>query len=235
MSDTVARVLVTGGGTGIGLAIVKALLARQKAVVAVGRRVEKLADAAALGAETVPWDITENAAGLFARIGPVDGLVHNAGMCKRAGIDQWSEADWSAMWRVNVMAPALLSQAFVRQLDGPGSIVAISSTLAERPAPGTAGYGATKAALVNLVKHMALELAPRQIRVNAVLPGVVPTEMTQSSADPEHSLPASVVALHPLGRLGHGADVADAVCYALDAPWMTGSAVTIDGGLLSRE
>jgi len=226
---------VTGGGTGIGLSVVKALIDSGVQAVAVGRRADKLADAEALGADVLPWDITEQPDALFSRIGEIDGLVHNAGLCIRAPLGQWTTEDWSAMWQVNVLAPAMLSQAFVAQLHGPGSIVAISSTLAERAAFGTAGYGASKAGLVNLVKHLALALAARQVRVNAILPGVVPTAMTQNAHTDNQEPSPEVLALHPLGRLGTGADVAETVLSVLHAPWMTGSIVTIDGGLLVRE
>ena len=167
-----------GGGTGIGLAIVTSLLDRGVDVVAIGRRREALEEAKSLGADVLSWDVTHNPYKLFETIGRVDGLVHNAGLCIRAGITEWSSDDWESMWRVNLLAPALLSQAFADQVDGPGAIVAVASTLAQRPSNGTAGYGSTKAGLVNLIKHLALELAPRGIRANVVLPGIVPTDMT---------------------------------------------------------
>ena len=224
-----ARVLVTGGGTGIGLAIVTSLLEHGVKVVAIGRRREALEEAKSLGADVLSWDVTHNPRKLFETIGRVDGLVHNAGLCIRAEITEWSSDDWESMWRVNLLAPALLSQAFAEQVDGPGAIVAVASTLAQRPSIGTAGYGSTKAGLVNLIKHLALELAPHRIRANVVLPGIVPTDMTTDRVSD------ALLALHPIGRLGTAQEVSQAVLMALSSEWMTGSQLVIDGGLLVRE
>jgi NAD(P)-dependent dehydrogenase (short-subunit alcohol dehydrogenase family) len=147
--------------------------------------------------------------------------------------------------RVNLVAPLLLCQAVAEHLRGRGgSIVNVSSTLSERVAPSTAVYAATKAALNTLTKSLALELAPWNVRVNAVLPGGVDTDMLRiARLRPGESLTeteleqrvesqlAKLRALHPLGRLGRPAEVADVVVSVLDQPWQTGSLVTIDGGL----
>jgi len=227
------RVLVTGGGTGLGLGIVDALVGRGVEVVVVGRRAEPLAAPAALGAKTFVYDVTRDPEALLDLAGPLDGLVHNAAVYVHGTHEQWSADDWTYQWRINVLAPAMLSRAFVARLVGPGAIVAISSTLAHRPAQGAVPYATTKAALIALVQGLALELAPRQIRVNAVLPGVVPTPMTSAPrGDIDPTVQASGLAdLHALGRMGTPAEVAEVVLGALGNPWMTGAALTIDGGL----
>ena len=231
------RILVTGGGTGIGLGIVKRLLELGCQVVAVGRRLSPLQQAAQLGAEIQQWDITADQAELFRRIGPVDGLVLNAGQFIYEPVAAWTEATWMQLWRVNTVAAAMLAHEFSVQLEGPGAIVAVASTLAQRPAPGAAPYAASKAALVATIQHLALELAPRGIRANAVSPGVVPTEMTETErgGDAADEQKSAFIALHPIGRLGEPRDVADTVIHALSNPWMTGANLTIDGGLLVRE
>jgi len=146
---------------------------------------------------------------------------------------------------VNLVAPLLLSQAVAWQMrDRGGAIVNVSSTLSERVAPLTAVYAGTKAALNTLTKSLALELAPYGIRVNAVLPGGVDTDMLRAPRVlPGESLTeaeleeradsqlAALSALHPLGRLGAPAEVATVIVAALDQPWQTGSLITIDGGL----
>jgi len=231
------RVMVSGGGSGIGLAIVASLLESGCEVVAVGRRKSPLNAAASLGADVIPWDVTQDPEGLLDAAGKVDGLVHNAGQYRHGSCEDWTEADWKALWTVNALAPALLSRAFVRRLSGPGAIVAVSSTLASRPAVGTGAYASSKAALVALIQNLALELAPRGIRANAVLPGVVLTDMTvvprqgQSVEEQREHFDA----LHPLGRMGTPEEVALAVVSSLGNPWMTGSIISIDGGLLVRE
>jgi len=231
------RVLVTGGGTGIGLAIVQALREHGREVVAVGRRLEPLKAAQKYGASICQWDVCHDADGLLNAVGPLDGLVHNAGRYQHGSIGQWNEDDWYQTWRTNTLAPALLSQAFARRLQGAGAIVAVASTLALRPAPGLAAYACSKAAMVALVKSLALELAPAGIRVNAVSPGVVPTDMTVAPREDrtEAEQKAAFAALHPLGRMGTPEEVAQTVLLGLGNQWMTGTNLVIDGGLLNRE
>ena len=148
------------------------------------------------------------------------------------------------MHRINAFAPVLLVQAAVPRLrESGGSVVLVSSTLAQRPAPHTLGYAMSKAALEVATKVLAAELAP-SVRVNAVAPGVVDTAMVRQLRLTPHEPPppeteradrieaqlASLRALHPLG-LGLPADVARAVLQLLTARWMTGSVLTLDGGL----
>ncbi len=125
---------------------------------------------------------------------------------------------------------------------GGGAIVHVASTLGVRSAPGTTAYAATKAALLSVTRTLALELAADKVRVNAVLPGVVDTDMVrvprvevapeEAPALIEKQL-AELRELHPIGRLGEPEDVAAAVCYLLDASWVTGAALEVDGGLLA--
>jgi 3-oxoacyl-[acyl-carrier protein] reductase len=176
----------------------------------------------------------------------VDGLVNCAGMAvyERAGAIQLESLE--AQLRLNLMAPLLLSQIVAEHLRGRGgAIVNVSSTLSVRVAAGTAAYAATKAALNAVTKTLALELAPAGVRVNAVLPGVVDTDMVRAprvrpgEAPPvgqelEARVEAQLEELrsrHPLGRLGRPEDVATVIVGLLDHPWQTGSLVTIDGGL----
>ena len=235
MSALPVRTLVTGGGTGIGRAIAVALRAAGGDVVICGRRASVLqACADDLGVTFVVGDVTANPEALLDQVGPVDGLVHNAGALTRGAIGAWSQEDWDRMWAVHVRGPALLTQAFARRFEGPGAIVAVSSTLAVRTAAGSAAYSAAKAGLSSLVRSLALELAPRGIRANTVLPGVVPTAMTTAPRG-DASLDAQLDALrrlHPLGRLGQPAEVAQVVVGLLANPWVTGAEVAVDGGLL---
>ena len=136
------------------------------------------------------------------------------------------------------------ARVMVQQGHG-GSIVTVSSTLSGRPAPSTLGYAGTKAALEATTRGLAKELAARHIRVNAVAPGVVDTDMVRQprvapgTRVPEGAERDRLVAeqlealayLHPLGRLGTAAEVAELIVQVLDAEWMTGSVVTLDGGL----
>lgn len=208
------RVLVTGGGTGIGAAIADRLQREGHEPIVCGRRPIQRPGA-------LVWDVTCDPEGLIEAAGPLDALVNNAGHAEHRSVQDWDEAVWTEHFRVHVLAPALLSRAFARGRQT-GSIVNIASTLADRPVAGTAPYAAAKAGLVAQTRALALELAPR-VRVNALLVGCVRTAMTQDRQE-------ALGALHPLG-LGEPSDVADAVMWLLGARWVTGAALPVDGGL----
>ncbi len=230
-----SRVLITGGGTGIGRGIAEAAVAAGHEVVITGRRPGPLAaTAAALGCAWVAGDVTAEPERIVAEAGPLDHLVNNAGRYVHAPLGRWTAADWAAMFALHATAPALLAQAFAAQNTDGGAIVNIGSTLSERPVAGAGPYAAAKAAMVGLTRALAVELAPRRIRANCLLPGVVHTEMTaapRDGDDPAARL-AALEALHPIGRLGTPADVGAAVCWLLGATWVTGTALPVDGGLV---
>lgn len=229
----IRRVLVTGGGTGLGRGIAAALSGHGLEVVICGRRTEPLKAAAkALEVEWVQGDVTGDPHLLLDAAGAVDALVHNAGICRYAALGAWTAADWDLHYAVHVRGPALLSQAFAERA-AHGAIVFVSSTLSVRSAPMTAAYAASKAGVDSLTRSLAQALAPR-IRVNSVQPGVVPTDMTRADrdgTDAEQQFEA-LRALHPMGRLGTPADVGQAVHFLLASPWITGVHLPVDGGLL---
>ena len=228
------RILVTGGGTGLGYSIAEALVERGAEVFICGRRRRVIERAAMqIGATPLSGDITGPPEPLLEATGPIDGLIHNAGSSIYEPLGEWTEKSWSELWEVHVKGPALLSQAFAAQCPGPGSIVAISSSLAVRTAQGKAAYSSAKAGLLSLIRSLALELAPQGIRANAILPGVVPTAMTQSAqgeVSAEERL-KTLESLHPLG-LGAPEKVAQAVVGLLENTWISGAALSVDGGLL---
>lgn len=221
------RVLVTGGGTGLGLGIARTLHAAGAELVVVGRRPEPLQAAAhALGARAIPWDITRPR-GLLDLTGPIDHVVLNAGNDVNAPLGEWTGAHFEQTFAVHVVGHALLAQDWIRR-GGRGSLTAICSTLAERGAPGKAAYSAAKAAQLSLIRSLAREAAP-DVRANALLVGVVPTAMSQAPRGSEPHLPA-LEALHPLG-LGAPEHVGQAVLHLIQNPWITGAALHVDGGL----
>ncbi len=246
--------LVTGASRGIGRAIAESLLASGRNVIACARNAEAL-DAFA-GAHpgrvfACARDLADPV--LAARLGndvlnewgPVDELVCAAGIVHYAPVGEVREQDLNAQLQVNLIAPFLLAQSLgiAMRARGQGSIVFVSSTLGIAPAARTSAYGVTKAALNQLARAFANELAP-QVRVNAVAPGVVATDMIKVARERSAEMPADdhklerelsqLADLHLLRRLGTPADVAQAVCFVLDASWITGSILTIDGGLLAR-
>jgi 3-oxoacyl-[acyl-carrier protein] reductase len=232
------KVLVTGGGTGIGKGIAKALKAHGDDVMIVGRRESVLkACAEELQIEYAVFDVAkDDPDALFSKY-PMQALVNNAGSSELVAVGNWTAKHWQDHFDVHVKAPALLSQAFAKQVTGEGSIVNISSNIAMNPEPQLAAYSACKAALISLTKSLAQELASKNIRANAVLPGVVPTAMTlptESDAQ-RQELETMFTELHPLGKLGVPQDIAEAVVYLLNAKWVTGTSLVVDGGFRIRE
>ncbi len=251
------RVLVTGASRGIGRAVVAALAARGARVAAVARDHKALESVAAADPSRIvplPADLdlaSERDAVVqraIERLGGVDALVCAAGVVRYARVGALDEEHLRLQWRINLVAPLLMAQeaALWMKEHGGGAILFVGSTLASRPAPSTAGYAATKAALVAAAQTLALELAPQGVRVNVVSPGVVDTDMVRQvrlePGEPEPVGPArqarvdrqlaELRRLHPLGRLGRPEDVVQAILYLLDATWVTGSVLTVDGGLL---
>ena len=236
------RFLVTGGSRGIGKAIVVALVEKGAKVAALATetdRVQALVDAYPDNVIAVGQDLLEVddfsalATGAATKLGGIDGLVNCAGIIKREVVGAIQEASVTRQLGVNLIAPLLLSQAVADLLKASskgGVIINVSSTLSKRPAPGTLVYSATKAALDSLTTSLALELAPHGIRVNAVLPGVVRTDMVAEMIENDDRL----LRLHPLGRLGQPEDIARVVVQLIENDWQTGALVTVDGGLLSR-
>ncbi len=235
------RVLVTGGGTGIGRAVAEAILEAGGQVAICGRRAEPLhALAASWPKEQVQvlcGDVTLPSFrdGLLARAreslgGSLDGLVHSAGVVVHQPPGAIDEAALRAQLELNLVAPLRLGEQALEVLEPGGCAVFVSSTLAHRPVPTSAVYSASKAGLLAVMKTLALTGAngPRRVRFNAVSPGVVDTEMVKGRAE-------SLRALHPLGRLGRPEEIAQAVLHLLCAPWTTGTELTVDGGLLLRE
>jgi NAD(P)-dependent dehydrogenase (short-subunit alcohol dehydrogenase family) len=251
------RIVVTGASRGIGRAVAEALLARGARVALVARdrrRLSELASAYPEQARVIEADLAEPAAAESAieraaqALDGLDGLVGCAGIVRYGFVGGLTRSDLAEQLAVNFLAPVLASQRAAALMQAGGSIVHVASTLALHPAPGTLGYAASKAALLAAVKTLAAELAETGVRVNAVAPGVVDTEMIRvprlrpGELPPEGSarearITAELCALqelHPLGRLGTPADVRDAVLYLLDATWITGTVLVVDGGLLTR-
>jgi NAD(P)-dependent dehydrogenase (short-subunit alcohol dehydrogenase family) len=183
-------------------------------------------------------------------LGGIDVLINCAGIVRYAALSELTPADLYEQFEVNCFAAMWIARAAALQLaaHGGGAIVNVASTLGLKPAPLTAAYAASKAALISFTRSLALEFAAQRVRVNAVAPGIVDTDMVRvarpvapgSQAGPEtDASPLSVEAqlaqlgaLHPLGRMGTSAEVAQAVLYLLDAQFVTGTVLVADGGLL---
>ena len=232
------RVLVTGASRGIGRAIAESLAATAHVIAVVRNEAdgERLRADSNGRIEYTLLELTNRQQRAFliqeaeARFGPIDAFVHAAGLGEHRPIADTDHAQIERLFEVNVFAGMDLARQFVRasrDRGAPGSIVFITSTLAERPAPTTSIYSATKGALVSFMKALAIELAPEHFRVNAVSPGIIDTDMIRSRGEDLNAL----AKLHPIGRMGHAHEVADAVAYLLRAEFATGTVLTLDGGL----
>ena len=230
---------VTGGSRGIGRELVKKLCERGERVLAVGRDLETLrALHDATGADVLSADLA-TAAGSNAIVDrvraydePLMGLIHNAGMVRTGRLAETGLEDIEAQLALNLRAPLELTRALVPHLSNGSTVIAVSSTLASRPAEGRAVYAATKSGLEAFARCMALELGPLGVRVNALAPGVVDTDMIRDSLSGDSTEGLEMLrGLHPLGRLGRTDDIWLGVEYLLDAGFVTGTVLTIDGGL----
>jgi NAD(P)-dependent dehydrogenase (short-subunit alcohol dehydrogenase family) len=243
-------VVVTGGAKGIGRATVAAFAAQGDHVVAMGRDRTALGalgeslGAAAAAVETRECDVTdEDAVGeAFAGIGAVDVLVNNAGMAESAPLGRTTLESWQRHLAVNATGSFLCTRAVLdgmRDRDA-GVIVTVASTAGRVGAPYTAAYTASKHAAVGLMRAAAAEVAGTGVRVNAVCPTFVDTEMTQRSVETimrttgrdEASSVAALAKAAPLGRLLDPHEVAACILWLAspEAAAVNGQAMVLDGG-----
>ena len=164
----------------------------------------------------------------------IDFLVNNAGVHDSAPFWEESEALWDRLYRVNVLGTVWPSQLAARHMQEGrgGAIVHVASKAGVVGEPGHAAYSASKGAVIALTRAMAVDLAPYSIRVNAVCPGPVMTDMLLEAV-PTQAGRRELAETAPLGRVGRTQDIAAAVLYlaSSDADWCTGQAISIDGGL----
>jgi 3-oxoacyl-[acyl-carrier protein] reductase len=232
--------LVTGGSRGIGAAISREL-ARAGAKVAVNYRGgQEAADAVAgeIGGVSMKADVSsaEEAHALVERIeeelGEIDALVNNAGVTRDTLIARMSDDDWEAVIDTNLRGAFNTSRAVSRKMmrRRSGSIVNLSSVVGMRGNPGQANYAASKAGIIGLTKALARELGSRGVRVNAIAPGYISTELTDVLTEEQRGL---ILGNTPLGRLGEPEDVAVAVRFLCsdEAAFITGEVLLVDGGL----
>jgi 3-oxoacyl-[acyl-carrier protein] reductase len=245
--------VVTGSAQGIGRTIAAELHARGACVLMLDRNAPALASAAESlrgsggpCVHSIAVDLADPAAiaALTAQVAAlatkVDVLVNNAGIEFDLPFAEVTAEIFDRVIAVNQRAPFLLTKALEPLFPASGgAIVNISSVHADHAFPNAIPYACSKAALVALTRNLALELAPRHIRVNAICPGYIESPMLDEwlrlSPDPP-ALLSQVKALHPLGRVGTPCDVASAVAFLAgpSAAWVTGTVLVVDGGLTIR-
>ena len=238
--------IVTGASKGIGAGIAKALATEGAAVavnyassregadrvvaeitkaggkaIAVQGDVSKAADVKRLVAETVK------------AFSGLDVLVNNAGIYAFDPLENVTEAEFHRLFDTNVLGPLLVTREAVGHFGpGGGSVINVSSVASLSPVPNAAVYSATKGALDSLSRVLALELAPRRIRVNTIAPGGVETEGTHSVGVIGSDLHKQIVAATALGRFGQPSDIAGVAVFLAseESGWMTGERLTVSGG-----
>ena len=243
------RILVTGANTGIGQGIAVAAARAGAAVIGVGRSAmdetaEKVVGVGgAFEAVTIDLGDPAGAASMLDRVwdkcGPLDGLVNNAGVIRRADAVDLTEAYWDEVMDVNLKTVFRLCQAFARRvLAQPGrrgKVVNIASVLSFQGGIRVASYTASKHGVLGLTRLLACEWAAKGINVNGVAPGYIESNNTEAlRADPDRS--AAILGRIPAGRWGRPDDIGDAAVFLLAAAsdYMHGAVIPVDGGWLAR-
>jgi NAD(P)-dependent dehydrogenase (short-subunit alcohol dehydrogenase family) len=236
LKDKVA--VITGGNSGIGYAAAKKLKERGANVIITGRRkeaVEKVARelrvSGLIADQSSLTDIENLAAQVKVQFGKVDILLVNAGITKFSTIELIAESQFDEMMDVNFKGAYFTLSRFIPLLNDGASVIMLSSTSATISPPSASVYAASKAALNAVVKIAALELASRKIRVNAVSPGPIATEM-MNKIGLDETLENQLVQSVPVGRMGTADEVADMIHYlaSKEASFLTGANFLVDGG-----
>ena len=236
--------LVTGGAQGIGEACCRRF-AREGAQVVIADMDDARGTALAseLGGLYVHCDVGDKAqvdalvATTITAHGRIDVLVNNAGIFKACDFLDITEADFDAVLRVNLKGAFLVAQAVAREMAraGRGSIVNMSSVNGTLAIPSIASYNVSKGGINQLTRVMALSLADKGIRVNAVAPGTIATDLAAKAVLTSEEAKARIMSRTPLRRLGEPAEIADTVAYLASdaASYITGEIVVVDGGRMA--
>ena len=236
--------IVTGGAQGIGEACIRRF-AREGAQLVIADIDDSRGATLAteLGALYVHCDVGDKAqvdalvAQTMAAFGRIDVLVNNAGIFRAADFLEMTEADFDAVLRINLKGSFLVGQAVAREMAkaGKGSIVNMSSVNGTLAIPTIASYNVSKGGINQLTRVMALALADKGIRVNAVAPGTIATELASKAVLTSEEAKARILSRTPMKRLGEPSEIADTVAYLASdaASYITGEIVVVDGGRMT--
>ena len=234
--------VISGGTTGIGLAIAHRFVAEGAHVVIFGRRQAQLDEAVkriggqvtAIQADAANLDDLNRVASVVSSEGrTVDIVVSNAGFTEQAPIDTLTPEHFDKAFNLMARGPVFLVQKMLPMMTGGGSIVLVSSAMHGMGIPGHTAYAATKAALRSYARTWAAEFKDRGIRVNTLSPGVTDTPILDSQTETREDLEKMYHAMVPLGRLAHADEIANAAVFLASdqSSYVTGSDLMADGGI----
>jgi len=234
--------VISGGTTGIGLAIAQRFVAEGARVVIFGRRQAQLDEAVkriggqvtAIQADAANLDDLNRVASVVRSEGrTVDIVVSNAGFTEQAPIDTLTPEHFDKAFNLMARGPVFLVQKMLPMMTGGGSIVLVSSAMHGMGIPGHTAYAATKAALRSYARTWAAEFKDRGIRVNTLSPGVTDTPILDSQTETREDLEKMYHAMVPLGRLAHADEIANAAVFLASdqSSYVTGSDLMADGGI----
>lgn len=235
--------IITGGGSGIGLAIAQKFAKNGIFVIIIGRDKEKLDKAKEnLGADcdAISFDLNDLplipalVETLMEQYGQIDILINNAGVNMKKDLVEVSDEDFQSILHTNLTSVFALSREVIRTMlpRANGVIINISSMAAMYGLPKVIAYTASKSAIEGITKAMAVELSPKGIRVNAIAPGFIATEMSAKALNSDTERKQKVLSRTPMGYLGETGDVAEAALFLVSegAKYITGVSLRVDGG-----
>ncbi len=235
--------IITGGASGIGLAIAEKFVQNNILSIIIGRNKQKLASAKEkLGAlcEPIAFDLTQLEAipaliqSIASRYGTIDILINNAGINQKKEFTAVTDAEFNQILATNVNAVFAISREVVKCMieKGKGSIINISSMASQYGLPKVIAYSASKSAIEGMTRAMAVELSPKGVRVNCIAPGFIATEMSAKALNDDEERMQKVLSRTPMGGLGLPSDVADAALFfaSAESKYITGVILPVDGG-----
>lgn len=235
--------VVTGGGSGIGLAIVEKFIAGGIRTIIIGRDGKKLTKAKEqLGdlCYTVQADLSDLSSipgvidNIMQQFGQIDILVNNAGINMKKDFTEVTDEEFQKVITTNLCSVFAISREVVKHMlsKGSGSIINISSMAAQYGLPRIIAYSASKTAIDGMTRAMAVELSPKGIRVNAIAPGFIETDMTATALNSDPERKQKVFARTPMGYMGKPDDIGEAALFlaTASAKYITGVVLPVDGG-----
>jgi NAD(P)-dependent dehydrogenase (short-subunit alcohol dehydrogenase family) len=235
--------IITGGGSGIGLAIAEKFVQAGITTIIIGRDRQKLDAARALlgdGCDPIAHDLNDLASipalvkDIAARYGRIDILVNNAGINMKKELQDVTDEDFELILHTNVSAVFSMTREVVKIMlpQGKGNIINISSMASQYGIPKVIAYTASKSAIEGMTKAMAVELSPQGILVNCIAPGFIATDMSARALNGDPERKQKVFSRTPLGRMGDPGDIGDAALFLASdqAKYLTGVVLPVDGG-----